>query len=48
MGIQKHQRNYDITKKNIESEIKRHRDMSMKELREHVRNMKYRPHLNDD
>lgn len=47
MGIDKHKRNYDLMKKQMDHEIKRNRDMSVKELKEHVANLKYRPHIND-
>ncbi len=36
-----------MIRKQMENDIKRQRDISVKDLREHVASLKYRPHLTD-
>jgi len=47
MKIDKHQKDYDMVKRQMDSEIRRQREMSQKQIREHIARLKYRPHLTD-
>jgi hypothetical protein len=44
LGIDKHSKNYDFMRREMETEIHKNREMQMRSLREHVNGLKYRPH----
>eukprot|EP00347_Sterkiella_histriomuscorum_P008518 403344795 len=47
LGIDKHKKNYEIQRKQMENEIRKQRDLQSKSIREHVAQLRYKPHLND-
>jgi hypothetical protein len=47
LKIDKHQRNYEMHKRQMDSDIRKQRNLSMKNIREHVASLKYKPHLTD-
>jgi hypothetical protein len=47
MKIDRHLKNYNFMKKQMEQDIKRNRDMNMQSLKEHVAGLRYKPHISD-
>ncbi len=47
MKIEKHSKNYNFIKKQMEQDIKRNRDLNMLSLKEHVAGLRYKPHISD-
>ncbi|CDW73052.1 UNKNOWN [Stylonychia lemnae] len=48
LKINKHTKKYEATRKQMETEIKKQRNLSMKSLQEHMSRLKYQPHLSDE
>lgn len=45
LGLDKHSKNYDFVRREMETEIHRNREMQMRSLQDHVNGFKYKPHL---
>ena len=47
LGIEKHMKNYEISKKQVEHDIRKQRDLHLKSIKEHVAGLKYKTHITD-